>query len=282
MTGAICFLVINKIEELPRVAIKSALKNSSLPVLVGYIAEEDIKSLRDLPVDFVELKDIETPIKNGGYSAFDQTDFYRIVMNKWQLLLQILPKYDFLIYSDIDVLWIGDAAGEIRSIFHGSSDTDLVMQSLGSSEAAPNLCMGFVGIRNTKRSIDFIQVCKSEHKRLILTNPLFGDDDVATKVLKNLNYPHWLHRLSQLYFPVGNTIDLFTGKQSFPGMGAPKPFIFHLNYVVGLNNKRLMMRIISSFNPSWGIETKMTNKWKIRLTFKTLKLKLGLLRKSFN
>lgn len=282
MTGAICFLVINKIEELPRVAIKSALKNSSLPVLVGYIAENDIKSLRDLPVEFVKIKEVEAPLQSGNYSAFDESDFYRIVMNKWELLLQILPQYDFLIYSDIDVLWIEDAASEINSIFQINTEIDLVMQSFGSKEASPSLCMGFIGIRNAERSVNFINICKAKHKELIATNPLIGDDDVATMVLRELCYPHWLHRLSPIYFPVGNTLDLFTGRQSYPGIGAPKPFIFHLNYVVGLKNKRLMMRVISLHNPSWGIETKMTISWRVTLMLKKVKLILGQLRKQFN
>ncbi len=278
--GAICFLVINTIEELPRVAIKSALKNSSIPILVGYIAEKDIQSLKDLPVEFVQILEAESPLSNVGYSAFDQADFYRIVMNKWELLLQNLPQYDFLIYSDIDVLWINDATEEISSIFQANSEVDLIMQSFGSSEANPSLCMGFIGIRNSQRSIDFIQVCKSKHKELMLTNPLVGDDDVATAVLKDLSYPKWLHRLSPVYFPVGNTLDLFTKKQSFPGISAPRPFIFHLNYVVGLKNKRLMMRVISSRNPSWGIESKMTPFWRSMLILKRIKLKLGVFKKS--
>jgi hypothetical protein len=282
MTGAICFLVINNIEELPHVAIKSALNNSGLPVIVGYVAENDINPLRDLPVKFVKIMEVETPVKSGDYSAFDESDFYRIVMNKWQLLLQILPEFDFLIYSDIDVLWIEDASAEIGSVFQNKAEVDLVMQSFGPSESSPSLCMGFIGVRNTERSFDFIRICKSKHKELISTNPLIGDDDVATAVLRDLNYPLWLHRLSPIYFPVGNTLDLFTGKQSYPGIGAPKPFIFHLNYVVGLKNKRLMMRVISLHNPTWNIETTMTITWRISLILKKFKFLLGQFRKSFN
>jgi hypothetical protein len=279
MHGAICFLVINDIQELPRVAIKSALKNSNIPILVGYIAENDIRCLRDLPVLFVKIREAESPLNRGGYSAFDQTDFYRIVMNKWELLLQNLPHYDFLIYSDIDVLWVKDAKEEIASIFHAKPEVDLIMQDFGSNEAKPNLCMGFIGIRNTQRSIDFIRVCKSKHKELMVTNPMIGDDDVATSVLCKLRYPEWLHRLSPVYFPVGNTLDLFTRKQSFPGLSAPVPFIFHLNYVVGLKNKRLMLRLVSSKNPSWGIDSKMNLAWRCFLILKHIRFKLGTLKK---
>jgi hypothetical protein len=275
LSGAICFLVINQIDELPSVAIKSALRNSNLPVLVGYISEQDIQPLRNLPVEFVRIAHVETPVDRGNYSAFDQEDFYRIVMNKWELLLHNLPQYDFLVYSDIDVIWIRDAATEISSIFERKPEVDLIMQSFGSNEVSPNLCMGFIGIRNSQRAIDFIESCKVRHKELLLDNPRIGDDDVTTELLSNLKYPLWLHRLSPIYFPAGNTLDLFTGTQSFPGLPAPLPYVFHLNFLIGLKNKRLMLRIISSHNPSWGIDSRMTFSWRFLLLLKKCRRKFG-------
>jgi hypothetical protein len=281
LRGAICFLVINHIEELPRVSILSALRNSSLHVLVGYISERDILPLRDLPVNFVQIRDQESPLRRGEYSAFDESDFYRIVMNKWELLLQSLPQYDFLIYSDIDVIWIRDAGDEIYSIFSLNGETDIIIQSFGESESNPSLCMGFVAVRNSERANNFLKVCQAKHKALMVGNARVGDDDVATEVMRDLNYPQWLHRLSPVYFPVGNLVSLFGKRQSFPGLQSPIPFIFHLNYVVGLENKRLMLRVISRENPQWLIDSQMTALWSLKLFLKKLKFSLGTFRRSF-
>ena len=281
LNGAVCFLVINEIEELPREAISSALRNTNLPILVGYISDTDVNSLRDLPVQFVRILEVEALAKSGGYSAFDEDDFYRIVMNKWELLLQNLPQYDYLIYSDIDVIWLKDAAAEVENIFRYDSEKDLIIQSFGQNEVSPSVCMGFVGLRNSPQAINFLQVCRSRHRQMILKNPRIGDDDIATLILAELKYPKWLHRLSPIYFPVGNVLNLFTTKPKFPGLSAPRPFIFHLNYVVGLDNKRLMLRILSSQNLLWGIESSMSIQWWLRLHLKKLKFFLGNIRRKF-
>lgn len=279
LRGAVCFLVINQIEELPRASISSALLNSDLPVIVGYTSEADIAQLRDLPVQFRKINEVEAPVKSGQYAAFDQDDFYRIVMNKWELLIQNLREYDFLIYSDIDVLWIRDAASEITRIFEVLPEKNVVIQSFGDDEVSPSLCMGFVGFRNSPTSLEFLFNAKKAHAEQIITNPRIGDDDIATEIFRRLKYPDWLHRLSSIYFPVGNTLNLFTTKPVFPGLTSPTPFIFHLNYVVGLENKRIMLKILSNANSPWKIKSKMTFSWRIKLQLRRLKFIAGSIRK---
>jgi len=280
LRGAVCFLVINHIDELPRASISSALLNSNLPVIVGYITESDIALLRDLPVQFRKIDEVQAPVKSGQYAAFDQDDFYRIVMNKWELLIQNLPDFDYLIYSDIDVLWIRDAASEINKIFTNRPEKHVVIQSFGEDEVSPNLCMGFVGIRNSPKTLEFLANAKRAHAEQIVANPRIGDDDIATEIFRELNYPDWIHLLSSIYFPVGNTLNLFTTKPIFPGLFSPTPFIFHLNYVVGLDNKRLMLKILSDANSAWKIDSKMTFSWRIKLELRRLKFLAGSIRKS--
>jgi len=281
LRGAVCFLVINRIQELPRVAILSALNNTDLPILVGYISEPDIEPLRDLPIEFVRILESQGTTSQGDYSAFDQDDFYQIVMNKWSLLLQCLPNYDFLIYSDIDVIWLNDASAVIHDIFLKEPGKDVAIQSFGSNEGSPNLCMGFIGLRHSTRALEFLNTSSNRHRDLIVENPRIGDDDVATLVIRESNYPSWLHKLSSFYFPVGNILNLYTSKSTFPGLSAPSPFIFHLNYVVGLTNKRLMLKILAEKNPQWGIESRLTLQWKLLLTLKRMKFFLGTLKESF-
>lgn len=280
LRGAVCFLVINQIDELPRASISSALLNSDLPVIVGYTSETDIAPLRDLPVQFRKINQVQAPVKSGQYAAFDQDDFYRIVMNKWELLIQNLPEFDYLIYSDIDVLWIRDAASEIKKIFKNLPEKQVVIQSFGDDEVLPNLCMGFVGFRNSSITLEFLSNAKRVHAEQIVANPRIGDDDIATEIFRQSKYTDWLHRLSSVYFPVGNTFNLFTTKPVFPGLNSPTPFIFHLNYVVGLDNKRLMLKILSKANPSWKIESKLSFSWRIRLKLRRFKFLAGSIRKS--
>lgn len=279
LRGAVCFLVINKILELPQISIQSAIDNTNLPIIVGYVSEQDIVDLQHLPVSFVKINVKNQISVNSEYAAFDQDQFYRIVMNKWELLIQNLPGFDYLIYSDIDVLWIRDAGEQINEIFSAFPNVHLAMQNFGDSEQSPKLCMGFVAIRNSVLGSEFLLKCKERHKELIQVNPRIGDDDIATLLLGEIGFPNWLHRLSQVHFPVGNLLNLFTGRNSFPGIKSPIPYVFHLNYVVGLKNKRLMMRIVSSSNPDWSIDAQLGFKWRLILLLKRIKLNLVQLKK---
>lgn len=280
LRGAVCFLVINQIDELPRASISSALLQTNLPIIVGFTSENDIASLRDLPVEFRRINQVQAPVESGQYAAFDQDDFYRIVMNKWELLIQNLPEFDYLIYSDIDVLWIRDAALEISRIFEHLPEKLVAIQSFGDDEVSPDLCMGFVGFRNSAKVLEFLALARETHAEQMKDNPRIGDDNIATEIFRNFRYPDWLHRLSPIHFPVGNTLNLFATKPVFPGLTAPKPFIFHLNYVVGLKNKRLMLRILSNANPKWKLKSNLSINWRIKLVLRKFKLIVGSLRNS--
>lgn len=122
---------------------------------------------------------------------------------------------------------------------------------------------------------NFISEAESRHRKEILSNPKVGDDDIVTMLYSEKGFPDWFVELPQSTFPVGNMLNLYIRKSYFPGLSSPKPFIFHANYVVGLQNKRLMTRIFMRDNPPLGLKVNLSLKWRFILVLKGLRLFFG-------
>ena len=251
MSTVVCFLAINKMPEISRVSINSVLLSSSCPVVVGYIRESDIEELpKNNRIRYLKLAtsgEIKIDENNSEYKDFSQDEFFTLVQYKWILFQEIMKeKYSVIIYSDLDVIWNTDASKIVSSSFAERDELQILVQSFSSTPMQPRLCMGFFGFRNSTITSDFIQMAKNKHSEMSAINPKIGDDDVITKLYSELNYPNWIHELPQSTFPVGNMLTLFTANSSFPGLSSPSPAIFHANFVVGITNKRILMRLFMS------------------------------------
>jgi Nucleotide-diphospho-sugar transferase len=272
---AICFLLINQIKELPYVAIKSALTQTSSDIFIGYL---DAENLVDIPSDqrikCVKLSIIDSisSPNSTSYQDFGTEAFYKLVILKWDLLRQVSGlDYKYIIYSDIDVVWLGDAALAIKKSFELFAKAHIFVQSFTRSPNDALLCMGIFAFRNTKVSIDFIGICESDHKIAIQGNETIGDDEIVTAANKKLGFPEYLRELPQSTFAVGNFLDLYSSKPRFPGVHKPIPLIFHCNYVVGLRNKRLMLRLILNRNQRKALKIKFGIDFYILLTLKRVR-----------
>ena len=245
---AVGFLLINQIEELPRIAIHSALSQTTCDIYVGFI---DPTVLGELPIHDrvhylqLHLEDLTSPLATKGYQDFGTELFYVLVQLKWQLFKAIYEiGYDFVIYSDIDVVWLGDAAADIQKTFEVFVDVHILAQSFTRHPSNPFLCMGFFAFRSSPTAIDFINRCELKHFAAISSGQKIGDDEIVTEVNRDLGFPSYVRELPQSTFAVGNFLDLYASKPTFPGVHKPVPLFFHLNFVVGLRNKRLMLRLL--------------------------------------
>jgi hypothetical protein len=247
-SGAICLLVINRIPQMPTIALNSILKSTQKNVHIGYVNFLDIEEfasnprviLVDLSKEYAELK-----ILGDGkdYTGWNSNEFFRIVQMKWVLLRNMLSAgFEFVIYSDLDVVWSLDAYAEIAAGFEGRPEVSIQIQSFSRNISDPKLCMGFVALKNDEISHGFIAEGGRRHADELIRNPRIGDDDIATMLYVEQSFPKWLIELPQTTFPVGVSINLFRGRSVFPGLQAQEPFIFHANFAVGLNNKILLMK----------------------------------------
>lgn len=245
---AICFLVINKMKELPEIAIASACDRTGADVFVGYLNKTDLPALREeVQVNLMLLENqFEDMDKNSDrkYRDFSEDSFYQIVQLKWQLLQRVLEMgYDYIIYSDTDVYWNQDPCPEIVNVFNKMHQVHIQIQSFTDQPSRPKLCMGFVAFRNSQTTRDFLSECSAMHTSHSQHFGRIGDDDIVTRYFEEKNFPEYVLELPQTTFPVGRMLKLYSKTSKFPGLSSPEPYVFHANYVVGLRNKTILMKV---------------------------------------
>jgi hypothetical protein len=270
LRSIVAFLVINKIDELPIASIRSVLENSSAPIRVGYLNEQDIVGLNLSPrVEFIKLKPLPDIDLKGEYKDFSDSLFYQIVQLKWQLIETLFElDYECIIYTDLDVIWFSDPIPSLEAVFAQDSKVALQIQSFTSDPSNPKLCMGFVAFRNAEATHNIVSECKEIHVKSLKNYSKFGDDDAVTKYFVENNMTDQIRLLPQSTFPVGSLLNLYATVPIFPGLAAPTPYIFHLNYVVGLQNKRIMMRLLKK---RMLVKTVGLNHWQVLLILKRLR-----------
>jgi len=287
---AICFLLVNKVRELPELAIRSCRSTTEAPIYLGYIDSQDLPDLSDLS-DIYPLKLDPNQVpglsqmrsEGSSYRDFADEGFYQIVQLKWQLLLKVLDKdVSSVIYSDTDVFWNKSPLEGISSAFDKRKNVEIQIQSFTENSGEPRLCMGFVAIRNSDEAKAILMACKNLHLEMVAENSKCGDDDVMTHYFRGSNFTNSILELPQMYFPVGIQLNLFRGRDSFPGLRLTDPYIFHANYVTGLRNKRLLMRLFVTRKDRKFYSVTMSPSWQLLLMAKRFRLQLARFRKFFN
>lgn len=277
--SVVCLLVVNRITELPSIAINSILLSTRADVVVGYIDERDIHYLpRSERISFqkLDIKSIGLPLietNESNYSGWFTDNFFRIVQLKWILIQnQLHSNYDFVFYSDLDVVWLSDIAVHIENYFYSFHEVDALFQSFTYYPEFPKLCMGFAAFRNSKRVLKLIEEGHKIHTEQLKVNHRFGDDDAITLLYRNLNYPSWIRELPQTSIAVGSSINLHTKKSVFPGLTGIDPIIFHANFAIGETNKRLLIRLALKKNLRKKLGVTFSLKWRILVMAKKIKM----------
>ena len=249
----IAILIVNKIEILPTVCIQSILEVTSNNIIIGYVDKADIGSLPEDPrIAYLDLKDEYNELvinANGNnYISFENPEFFKLVKLKWKLFEKIFLNFEcsFLVYTDIDVIWVKNPIVELQGAFERNLDIIAYVQDYTTQLSVPRLCMGFFAIKNCPESHNLIINCKNLHTEMSRQNTRTGDDDVITAYYEKYGNK-FIGLLPQTSFPVGNLLKAFSKRNVFPGLRLDVPYIFHANFVVGNFKKILILDLFSSF-----------------------------------
>lgn len=249
----IAILIVNKIEILPTVCVQSILEVTSNNIIIGYVDKADIGSLPEDPrIAYLDLKDEYNELvinANGNnYISFENPEFFKLVKLKWKLFEKIFLNFEcsFLVYTDIDVIWVKNPIVELEEAFERNLDIIAYVQDYTTQLSVPRLCMGFFAIKNCRESQNLITDCKNLHTEMARQNIRIGDDDVITKYYSNYG-GKFIGLLPQTSFPVGNLLKAFSKRDVFPGLRLDVPYIFHANFVVGNFKKVMILDLFSSF-----------------------------------
>ena len=267
-------LIINKIPILPEIAMRSILSNSKCNIYIGYVNEIDLEELpQDKRINLIKLDG--SGFKNTGYQDFTTFDFYSIVQLKWQLFEKVMNEtsFEFIIYSDVDVLWMQNPIEHIGAVFKKYSNVRMLVQSDTRRPDFLVPCMGFVAFRNDPLSMKIIRDCRNLH--IDMTDKgkkKIGDDEVMGYYVRESDDLNWYRELPQITFPIGAFTNVYNKKSLFPGLNQVSPFIFHANYTVGLERKLQMLGILYRQYPNNDFPMfKIPIKWRINEYLRIIK-----------
>jgi hypothetical protein len=267
----LCFLVINKIDKLPEMAISSLRAVTNSEIYIGFVDDEDIENIPKYSgISYVRLAPADFSKKQRSYQDFTQNDFFSLVQFKWVLLENVLEvsRAGIVIYVDLDVLWVQNPIPSIEKLLE-NDDYIIAIQDFTKDVSSPNLCMGFFAIKNSPKSLSLLKDAKMLHARMLEENVKVGDDDVITEMYKLEKWKNSFYLLPQTTFPVGNLANLFSKKNFYPGLSFPKPYIFHTNYVIGNHRKIEFMHLMAN---RFGVPFRLRKIDRVKL-FVTLNLR---------
>lgn len=281
--SAICFLLVGQLGELPRIALQSVLDRTNAPIFIGILDHKDAVSLpKSDRIHYIKLNLLSNDQTSGAtsqYQDFSTDTFYQIVQYKWQILLKLLElDFKFIVYSDTDVYWNLNPLPAIEKVFAERPSVEIQIQSFTDDPSDPKLCMGFVAFRVSSKNIDFVKECAKRHEIESSKKRGVGDDDIVTLKFAEQGFPPSILELPQSTFPVGRMLKFYRKKSIMPGLGSPDPYIFHANYVVGLTNKLILIKLFIRNYSTFDKGLRMGVSLFLKLTVKRLRQSIRNLR----
>jgi hypothetical protein len=243
---------------MPEISLKSILQSSTNDIYIGYLNIEDLSDLpnnsRITLIDLNETTNGKTFISSeSGYVDFTTPNFYALVQYKWVLLKKVAARgFKYTIFSDFDVFWNQDPTSVITAVFEKYPEVDFQIQTYTSDPSFDQLCMGFVSIRNSPKTLEDLSNLQDLHANMSNADEKTGDDNVISLHYKeNKEFRNRVRTLPQSTFPTGNMINIFARKNQFPGLVPYQPYIFHANFVIG-NAKKIGLLRTFIYNSQFG------------------------------
>ena len=171
------------------------------------------------------------------YFHYGSKEFSRFTASKWKAIRYLLERgFSRVIYTDVDIAWIRSPSPILRQAL---SHFEIAIQTEGVESFPPQYCCGFMAFRNS----EFVTGLLKHLEKLHALREEPADDQVVFNelVATSSDLLHRIHGLSELLFANG----LSAGKSSVNSdilVTEVSPMIFHANWTIGLENKRLLLQ----------------------------------------
>lgn len=246
----VALLLINRIDFLPEIAIKSIRKHTDSYIYIGYVNQFDVNHLIGIShnVKFVDLSKNAKKYNlnfSDRYQDYLSNNFFQLVQLKWNLLLEVLnlEKNKHVIYNDLDVIWLRD----ITRLFTEKpniSNKLFFIQDVSREVEIKDLCMGVAIMKNSHITKKILKECLKLHQHMLKENANIGDDSVITTYYNEIDKGKLIDLLPQFTFPAGYLLNSYSKNGVYPGFEHEIPYIFHANYVVGIRKKLLLIYLL--------------------------------------
>ena len=197
--------------------------------------------------DLLELNLL--PTRYSTYSNFGQERFIKLTTFKWFLISDILqrhPNLDYVIFSDLDVLWNNSIEDSLEFYF-SNSRVNVAGQldwNTESVEIKKYLCPGIMIWKNSDSSISMVEDIRGFHETKLLDDKNFPDDKAINSWMQIDKNHEKITFLSPNDFIIGHRLIALLAETSNFRLKNFKAF--HANYCVGEVRKRFRIKMLNS------------------------------------
>jgi hypothetical protein len=170
----------------------------------------------------------------ASYVEWNTPEFNTFLKYRLPALRRILTEGSSIIYSDIDVSWLRNPLPYLSQVL---DHYPWACQTEASPEFPPQFCMGFFALSATPDTLEMIDLN-------IARNAGEADQILFREILiENPRYLNNIFPLPESSFPTGLLYQSVRSDNLQPVQLATRlrPFIFHANWCIGLQNKRQLL-----------------------------------------
>ena len=204
---------------------------------IAYINRANVKIYQDTCHEFdVEIVPIDIIFNELNYSNYGTQGFNVVTSYKWAIIIDALKRgYKNAIYSDVDIVYIADFEEYIKNASHLYK---CGVQSESSPKFSTECCTGLMFFR-----CDAIPILEQLVEINRMNISLGNDQDIFNKIyIENSSFQKEVHLLPEAIFQNGLHYKNFIEDSYEPIRGKIQPFLFHANYVLGLEAKIALLK----------------------------------------
>jgi hypothetical protein len=215
---------------LPQAALTEVQTAVSRWVNVKYVLLEDI-----CPADYSWIRE---------YHEYGSEAFGRFTTLKW-VAIRFLLKSGFrrVTYTDVDIAWMRNPMPLLRALLQ---TYEIAIQTEGRDTFPPSYCCGFMSFRNSKFVFRLLDKLEKAYRDIVKIEPTVDDQTVFNRVIASSeDMVHRVFGLSEQLFANGlmaGAIVSHDDQLAKVLVSHMNTMIFHANWTIGLDNKRLLLQ----------------------------------------
>jgi hypothetical protein len=171
------------------------------------------------------------------YFDYDSEEFCHFMTSKW-IAIRFLLQCGFarVIYTDVDVAWIRNPLPLLKQALEYY---EMAIQTEAVESFPPQYCCGFMSFRNSEFVIGVLKQLVDLHLR---AHEPTDDQDIFNRLVASSNdLLYRIHGLSELLFANGLNANKTSDNHDIL-IANVRPMIFHANWTIGVENKRLLLQ----------------------------------------
>ena len=171
------------------------------------------------------------------YSNYGSEKFRRFMTSKWKAIRFLLGcGFSRVIYTDVDIAWIRSPLPLLKLALERY---EIAIQTEGVESFPPQYCCGFMSFRNSEFVIGLLE--RLEELHAASQEPKDDQTIFNELVASSSDLVYRIHGLSELLFANGLTAGKITFNSNMLVRNV-RPMIFHANWTIGLENKRVLLQ----------------------------------------